>query len=176
MRSRACASGTETQRRGRLEADDDLGAMLLERCEPGTALRALAEPEQDLVIARLLNRLWRLPSAPHSFRPLSDLTAYWSAETRAGRSGGRIQVWSGKGCACLGTYHVRRHARCCWRPTRSKWDPVTPATQNSTGCVGCPSSVIRACKTSFSWTLSARLVLKPLGQPIRNFHNVFKTT
>src|SRR3989442_893897 len=31
-----------------LEADDDLGAMLLERCEPGTMLRMLPEPEQDL--------------------------------------------------------------------------------------------------------------------------------
>jgi streptomycin 6-kinase len=39
-----------------LEADDELGAMLLERCEPGTPLRALPEPEQDLVIATLLRR------------------------------------------------------------------------------------------------------------------------
>jgi streptomycin 6-kinase len=66
-----------------LEADDDLGAMLLERCEPGTSLRTLPEPEQDLIIARLLKRLWRSPAAPHSFRPLSALTAYWSAETLA---------------------------------------------------------------------------------------------
>ena len=34
-----------------IEADDDLGAMLLERCEPGTVLRVLPEPEQDSVIA-----------------------------------------------------------------------------------------------------------------------------
>jgi streptomycin 6-kinase len=34
-----------------LESDDELGAMLLERCEPGTALRVLPEAEQDLVIA-----------------------------------------------------------------------------------------------------------------------------
>jgi len=32
-----------------LMADDDLGAMLLERCEPGTVLRALPECEQDVV-------------------------------------------------------------------------------------------------------------------------------
>jgi streptomycin 6-kinase len=64
-----------------LEADDELGAMLIERCEPGTALRALPESEQDLVIAGLLRRLWRSLSAPHPFRPLSDLTAYWSGET-----------------------------------------------------------------------------------------------
>jgi streptomycin 6-kinase len=65
------------------EADDDLGAMLLERCQPGTALRAMPEPQQDLVIAGLLRRLWRTPSAPHPFRPLSMLLKYWSAETLA---------------------------------------------------------------------------------------------
>jgi streptomycin 6-kinase len=63
-----------------LEADDDLGAMLLERCQPGTALRAMPEPEQDLVISRLLRRLWRLPPAPHPFRPLSMLMEYRSEE------------------------------------------------------------------------------------------------
>jgi streptomycin 6-kinase len=66
-----------------LDGDEDLGAMLLERCEPGTALRALPEPEQDLVIAGLLRRLWRTPSASHSFRRLSVMTEYWSEETIA---------------------------------------------------------------------------------------------
>ena len=37
--------------------------MLLERCEPGTVLRELPEPEQDVVIAGLLRRLWRVPRA-----------------------------------------------------------------------------------------------------------------
>lgn len=66
-----------------LEADADLGAMLLERCEPGTALRALPEPEQDLVLSRLLRRLWRSPVAPHCFRPLSAMMTHWSKETLA---------------------------------------------------------------------------------------------
>jgi len=66
-----------------LEADEDLGAMLLERCEPGTRLRSLPESEQDVVIAGLLKRLWRSPAAPHPFRPLSALTASWSTETLA---------------------------------------------------------------------------------------------
>jgi streptomycin 6-kinase len=66
-----------------LQADDDLGAMLLERCEPGTALRTLPESEQDLVLAGLLGRLWRRPAAPHAFRPLSLMTAHWSRETVA---------------------------------------------------------------------------------------------
>ena len=66
-----------------LESDDELGAMLIERCVPGTALRALPESDQDLVIASLLGRLWRAPSASYAFRPLSALTDYWSDETLA---------------------------------------------------------------------------------------------
>ena len=64
-----------------LEADDELGAMLLERCKPGTTLRALAEHDQDVVISGLLRRLWRQPLEPHPFRPLSALTQYWANET-----------------------------------------------------------------------------------------------
>ena len=64
-----------------LEADEAVNAMLLERCEPGTALRGLPEPEQDAVIAGILRRLWRRPVEPHPFRPLSEMTAYWTNET-----------------------------------------------------------------------------------------------
>ena len=64
-----------------LESDDELGAMLLERCQPGTTLRVLEECEQDVVISGLLRRLWRSPSTPHPFRSLSALTEYWSNET-----------------------------------------------------------------------------------------------
>ena len=66
-----------------VEADDDLGAMLLERCEPGTPLGTLPEPDQDRVIAELLRRLWRRPPPPHAFRPLSELMTHWSGETEA---------------------------------------------------------------------------------------------
>ena len=66
-----------------IDADANLNAMLLERCEPGTVLRRLPEPEQDVVIARLLRRLWRTPSAPHPFRPLSTMIPQWSDETLA---------------------------------------------------------------------------------------------
>jgi streptomycin 6-kinase len=66
-----------------LHADDHLGAMLIERCEPGTPLRALPESEQDVVIAGLLHRLWRQPTKPSVFRPLSAMTALWSCETLA---------------------------------------------------------------------------------------------
>jgi streptomycin 6-kinase len=64
-----------------LEADDELGALLLERCRPGTTLRTLAEHDQDLVISGLLRRLWRPPFTPHPFRSLSTLTEYWTHET-----------------------------------------------------------------------------------------------
>jgi streptomycin 6-kinase len=66
-----------------LEADETRNAMLLERCEPGTVLRQLPEPEQDVVIAGLLRRLWRRPSAPHPFPPLAAMTAHWANETLA---------------------------------------------------------------------------------------------
>lgn len=66
-----------------LAADEESGAMLLERCFPGTALRSRSETEQDLVIAGLLKRLWRPPVAPHPFRPLSVMTKYWSDLTLA---------------------------------------------------------------------------------------------
>lgn len=75
-----------------LAADDEFGAMLLERCEPGTMLRTLPETEQDLVIAGLLRRLWRSPCEPHSFRPLSIMTDYWAGETLA-----QIEHWPDEG-------------------------------------------------------------------------------
>ena len=66
-----------------LDGDVDLNAMLLESCEPGTALRELPELEQDTVIAGLLRRLWRRPATPHPFRPLSTMIAHWADETIA---------------------------------------------------------------------------------------------
>jgi streptomycin 6-kinase len=66
-----------------LAAEDDLGAMLLESCQPGTALRAAPEAEQDVIIAGLLRRIWRAPSPPHPFRPLSALMKFWSDGTLA---------------------------------------------------------------------------------------------
>lgn len=75
-----------------LNADEKTGAMLLERCEPGMALGVLPEPEQDVVIAGLLRRLWRTPPAPHPFRPLAAMTEAWSEETLAD-----IKRWPDRG-------------------------------------------------------------------------------
>lgn len=66
---------------GLLAADERLWAALVERCEPGTPLRREPESEQDIVIANLLRRLWRVPYEPHPFRGLATLIDYWSGET-----------------------------------------------------------------------------------------------
>src|SRR5437867_9010127 len=66
-----------------LDAEDALGAMLLERCDPGTTLRTLPEEEQDVVIAGLLRRLWRVPPDPNPFRGLSAMIELWVEETMA---------------------------------------------------------------------------------------------
>ena len=78
-----------------LEADDNLGAMLLERCQPGDMLRFEPELKQDIVIAALLKRLWQNPAPPaglHSFRPLSEMLDSWSSETLA-----QAQHWPNSG-------------------------------------------------------------------------------
>ena len=137
-----------------LAGDDDLNAMLLERCEPGTPLRHLPEPEQDVVVAGLLRRLWRMPPAPHPFRPLALMTAQWASETRADAA-----RWPDAGLVeeglCLfeelprtSPYHVLLatdlHAGNILRAQREPWlvidpkpfvgDPAYDATQHLLNC------------------------------------------
>jgi len=137
-----------------LEADDGLGALLLERCEPGTALRTLPEAEQDVIIARLLRRLWRSPPASHPFRPLSALTAHWSAETLA-----QAERWPDRGLVVEGLRLLEElpqsatadvllvtdlHAGNVLRAQREPWlvidpkpffgDPAYDATQHLLNC------------------------------------------
>jgi streptomycin 6-kinase len=67
-----------------LEADLESGAMLLERCLPGTTLHSESEIRQDEVVANLLKRIWSLaPSPPDlpGFRPLSRMVELWCGET-----------------------------------------------------------------------------------------------
>jgi len=65
----------------------DVGAtstLLLERCRPGTALaRALPEPEQDIVVAGTLQRLWSARTDGYSFRPLQTMCDAWASEFEA---------------------------------------------------------------------------------------------
>jgi streptomycin 6-kinase len=71
-----------------LEADLESGAMLLERCLPGTTLHSEPETRQDEVVANLLKRIWSLTrnqSDLLGFRPLSLMIELWCGETIAQR-------------------------------------------------------------------------------------------
>lgn len=64
--------------------------LLLERCLPGTPLgQLLPEPEQDVVVAALLRRLWAQPHGPYPFRLLAQMCAAWAEEFEAGYAAAR---------------------------------------------------------------------------------------
>src|SRR5215469_30442 len=63
-------------------------ALLLERCLPGAPLcQVLSEPEQDVVVAGLLRRLWAQPHSRYPFRPLAQMCAAWADEFEAAYAG-----------------------------------------------------------------------------------------
>jgi streptomycin 6-kinase len=62
------------------ETFDDTNALLLERCVPGTSLADRPEPEQDVVVAGLLKRLWLEPRPGHPFRSLQSMCDAWADE------------------------------------------------------------------------------------------------
>lgn len=62
---------------------DETTALLLERCISGTALSDRPEDEQDLVIARLLPRLWRASPPAWEFRSLQVMCDQWADEFEA---------------------------------------------------------------------------------------------
>lgn len=68
-----------------LEAEPSANAMLLERCEPGTSLRAVPVPDQDVIVAGLLQRFWRRPEPVRTFRPLAAMIEFWCDATRRDR-------------------------------------------------------------------------------------------
>ena len=64
-----------------LAMDRVRNALLLERCEPGTALLELAdEAEAFRTAASLLRRLWRPPASGHPFRTVAEEAARWVEE------------------------------------------------------------------------------------------------
>jgi streptomycin 6-kinase len=69
---------------------DDTAALLLERCVPGVPLKdVLPEPEQDIVLAGLLRRLWEhQPPAGHPFRALWEMCDQWADSFEADFSSG----------------------------------------------------------------------------------------
>lgn len=137
-----------------LDADVATGAMLLERCDPGSVLRSLPEIDQDVVIAGLLRRLWRVPPTPNCFRPLSEMIASWRDETLASAS-----QWADAGLVRAGLQlfagllettpdhvllHTDLHAGNVLRARREPWlaidpkpfigDPAYDATQHLFNC------------------------------------------
>lgn len=71
-------------RGGQHAAVNDATAMLLERCRPGTELRARPEAEQHGVVADLLRSVWAVDLASdHPFRPLSAMADDWVLQAEA---------------------------------------------------------------------------------------------
>jgi len=62
---------------------DDTIALLLERCEPGTQLARLTEPDQDVVLCSILPRLWRVQPAGHRLPALAAMCRQWADEFEA---------------------------------------------------------------------------------------------
>jgi streptomycin 6-kinase len=62
--------------------------LLMERCVPGTPLgQVLPEPEQDVVVAGLLGRLWAQEHSAYPFRPLAQMCSAWADEFEAAYAG-----------------------------------------------------------------------------------------
>ena len=57
-----------------LAADDQSGAMLLERCQPGTTLRSEPEASQDEIIAAMLKRIRKANSQSKRFPKFRHLS------------------------------------------------------------------------------------------------------
>jgi streptomycin 6-kinase len=92
-----------------LEADDDSGAMLLERCLPGTTLRSELEPAQDVIIAGILKRVWESTAEMTGlvdFRHLSQMIDFWCDETIAQR-----HLWPDAGLVNEGLRVMKELAR-----------------------------------------------------------------
>jgi streptomycin 6-kinase len=70
-------------------------ALLLERCVPGATLAARPEPEQDLVISKLLPRLWKEPPLSAEFRPLQAMCEQWADGAESEMSMRRPRVDAG---------------------------------------------------------------------------------
>lgn len=92
-----------------LEADDDSGAMLLERCLPGAPLRSEPESAQDVIIAGVLRRIWEpTTETPRliDFRHLSEMIDFWCEETIAQR-----HLWPDAGLVNEGLRLMKELAR-----------------------------------------------------------------
>jgi streptomycin 6-kinase len=113
----------------RLHRADELAkatVLLIERCRPGTQLRASPPEEHDLVIAGLLRRLWIKPPSGHRFRPLSDMCDYWAS---------RYEERSPAGRNCLAAPLAKEGIRLLRELPRSAGDAVLLHTDLHAGNV-----------------------------------------
>ena len=101
-----------------LEEDVDRNAMLMERCEPGTVLRARSEARAGCRhgpnVAKTLAHAGRassVPSVDRHARPLERI------DTQKGGAVVRPWPWSERHFGCFRNFHVRLPDRCYWRPT-----------------------------------------------------------
>jgi streptomycin 6-kinase len=67
-----------------LDCNESVGALLVERCVPGTQLWSVEdEDEATLVAASVLRRIWRPAPDEHRFRTLASEAARWAVELPA---------------------------------------------------------------------------------------------
>lgn len=119
-----------------LDADRELGAMLLERCEPGGALWTQPTDEQDAVLAAVMKRLRRPPADPHPFRRLSEMVAVWRKRTLADserwpdaglvREGLRLLAELADSAPAQVLLHTDLHAGNVLRARREPWLAIDP--------------------------------------------------
>ena len=64
-----------------LEFDPGSGAMLLEKCNPGTHLNTEPECVQDEIICQLLKEIWEVDYTKGPFRDLLEMVEQWNRET-----------------------------------------------------------------------------------------------
>ena len=106
-------------------AFDSTSALLLERCHPGTPLgHAQPEPEQDQVVAGLLQRLWRRPppATPSGRYRRCATPGPWTSTRSPPRPSSLIPGWPAPGSTSFAASRPPPIDRCCCAPTS------TPAT------------------------------------------------
>ncbi len=74
---------------------EETDALLMERCLPGSPLRDRPEPEQDVVIAGVLQRLWVEPERDHCFEHLAVMCEQWASRFEAKHPAGGPQLDAG---------------------------------------------------------------------------------
>jgi streptomycin 6-kinase len=137
---------------------DGAEALLLERCRPGVPLSTLPEPEQDVVVAGVLRRLWAAPiAADAGFPTLVAMCDRWAGEYERAAAAGRVPLDDGLARAALSVYRslprtaedaallaTDLHAGNVLSATRNPWlaidpkphvgDPAYDATQHMLNC------------------------------------------